>query len=397
MSTLRVATVVLVAMQLFGCSHDVGAASLPSECEDADPARVLANISGDFELTADPQDPLGNLIYVANAASGASDVVVARIDRLTGKFVGGSLTTVATNFSGETRINGPEFVQQPDGSFGIIYRGPQGVHAVFRSNPPSAWNNFAYNVNGDPLAGSPPPLPSTEMDNYPGAGMPFGQSTYAELNQTANKAFFGPLRSGQLTDMGTAMAAQGLTLTTAAQSPREGYIFMIASHPDSGPGIYEAQINGAGGFTSGTLVKLATTATTAPWGTMRAIRHPLTGSTVLFTNAGNDKISIWKQPSSGGMLTLINTVTATNNDHYRTEEDASKVVLHYLVRKGSAKGSYTLPVTASGTTLVAGVARKISTAAAGAELAWLPVPNKWALYYRSGAGSNGVTRCFVTP
>ncbi len=91
------------------------------------------------------------------------------------------------------------------------------------------------------------------------------------------------------------------------------------------------------------------------------------------------------------MLRLIKTVSsAGNNSHYRAEKDSNKVVLHYLIR---SKSSYTLPVTASGSTLIVGVPKKISDASGGAELAWLPAVNQWALFY----GANGLTRCFVTP
>jgi len=38
----------------------------------ADPWREVAGVQGDFELTTDPQDNAQDLIYVANAADGAS-------------------------------------------------------------------------------------------------------------------------------------------------------------------------------------------------------------------------------------------------------------------------------------------------------------------------------------
>ncbi len=395
--TTRVATVLLVAMQAFGYSHAVVAADLTSRCEIADPEKILANISGDFELVADPQDSLGNLIFVANAVSGTSKIVVARIHRLTGKVVGNSLTTVADNYSGDSTINGPEFVQQPNGTLGLIYRGPKGVHAVFRSNPPSTWYDFDFNVNGARLAGSPPPISATKTGNYPSGGIPLGQKTYSENTASTKTAFYGPLGGGKLTEIAAILAAQGLQLSSSAQSPRDGYIFMSAGNSIANPGIYEAKINGKGGFVSGTLVNRVS-ASIVPLEALRAIRHPVTGSTVIFGAVLNqNKISIWEQPSSGGMLTLISTVTVagTKTNHYRVENDASKVVLHYLIRDGSAKGSYTLPVRARGTNLVVGEAKKISEAAGGSELVWLPAANRWALFYRTA--TNGLTRCFVRP
>ncbi len=282
----------LVAVQIFGSSHAVEAAALPPGCVNADPTRLLANVNGDFEISNDPQDPQQNLIYASNTATGSSKIVVARIDRSTGILVGGSLTTIATNYIGDSYINGPEFLEKPDGKLGLLYRGPQGVHAAFRANPPSNWNAFSFNLNGTAVSGSSPlPLPLTIKGNYPATGMPFQLSTYGE-GVSPKKGNYGPLSDGKLTDIVAALKAQGLTFSSAAQSPRDdGWIFISASGSSSGSGIYEAQINSAGGFTPGSLVKIAT-APVAPQETVRAIRHPATGTTVLFTNAGKEKISV---------------------------------------------------------------------------------------------------------
>jgi hypothetical protein len=60
-------------------------------CINGDPSSVLAGINGNFELLVDPQDPARNVIYTNNVATGASSVVVARIDGLSGQVMPGSL------------------------------------------------------------------------------------------------------------------------------------------------------------------------------------------------------------------------------------------------------------------------------------------------------------------
>ena len=111
-------------------------------CINADPSSTLAGINGNFELLVDPQDPGQNVIYTNNVATGASSVVVARIDGLSGQVMPGSLHTIANNFLGNTNINGPEFVQPPEGELGILYAGPEGVHGAFRPPNTQVWFNF---------------------------------------------------------------------------------------------------------------------------------------------------------------------------------------------------------------------------------------------------------------
>ena len=106
-----------IILGLIGCS--IGDFENSGQCSLVDPSNVVTGVGGDYELMVDPQDPDGNLIFTANLANGASSIVVARVDGSTGMFIDGSLTTIANNFNGKAKINGPEFVQLSSG--GIRY------------------------------------------------------------------------------------------------------------------------------------------------------------------------------------------------------------------------------------------------------------------------------------
>ncbi len=393
MNIIRFTTALLSGVAL----HSPAALAIPSGCSNSDPSGVVTSIKGDFELVGDPQDASSSIIYTANSVNGAGSVVVARIDGSSGNLIAGSLTTVATNWLGESVINGPEFVQKPDGRVGILYAGPGGVHGVFRSNPPLAWNDFAFSNSGSPVGTSAPTLGPTIDGNYAGAGMIFKQNAYFEYPASADNAFFGSLTGGSLTNISATMTSAGLTASTVAHSPRDRYVFMDATSSTLGPGIYEAEIDGSGGFTPSSLIRLTSTrATHLGRDDIRAIRHPVTNDTILFADAGVGGISVYSQAPSGGPLTLLKTVNSATSTHYRTEADMGKVVLHYYIKTGltSKQGSYTLPVTASGGQLNVGSPKRISPKSNGAELVWFSSTNQWALFYRS---TNEFTRCLVTP
>ncbi len=397
MNIIRLTAALLTSVTL----HSPAALAITSGCNNADPNRVVSNINGDFEVSRDPQDPSGNLIYTANSVNGAGRVVVARIDGTSGNVIAGSLTTVATNWLGQSVVNGPEVVQKPDGRVGILYAGPGGVHGVFRSNPPLAWNDFAFSNSGSEVGTNAPALGPTIDGHYPGAGMIFKQYTYVEFPENFDK-FIGSLTGGSLTNLKSTMTSAGLTFTSFGLSPRDGYVFMTANSPTLGPGIYEAAIDGNGGFTPGSLIRLANTA--APGNSrevLSAILHPVTNEIVLYVGTGvagsqNGTISVFSQSPSGGPLRLLKNVSGQLTSHYRTEADSRKTVLHYYMNERSLRrqASYTLSVTASGGQLVVGSPKRISSRTRGAELVWFSATNQFALFYRS---NNTFTRCLVTP
>ena len=120
-----------------------------------------------------------HLIYVNHSHNGRSNVVVARVDGATGLIEKGTLTEVADNFDGTRSINGPEFVRPPGLGLGLLYRGRDGVHGIFRPAAPKAWNDFSLDIASNPTNGSPPALPSTYKGAYDGGGLSLGQFTYA--------------------------------------------------------------------------------------------------------------------------------------------------------------------------------------------------------------------------
>ena len=383
-------------------SLTIASPATAADCANADPFLEFAGVGGDFELTADPQDTAGNLILISNVADGASRIVAARVDGQTGEVLRGSLTTIADNFNGLKKINGPEFVQTPTGELGVVYAGPGGVHAVFRSATPARWNAFDHDAVGNVLSGSPPLMPSTSQGAYPAASMPFGQLTYGQYLGDCPRVCYGLLDQGVITDVVAVMAKQKYTVMGSAQNPTDGYIVISACDPFGSCGIYEAAIDGAGGFIPASLRKLIGTGRTAPE-RLIAERHPVTGSTIVFSNHGANAIDVWEQAADGGPLRLIRRVDAPQNEHFRVATDEQDVVLNYLIKSGTSAGSYTVRVPAplmmsslgQSAVLTVEPSTKISDHGAGAEFVWLPVPGKWAVFYRNS--QNILNRCWVTP
>jgi hypothetical protein len=360
-------------------------------CINADPSSTLAGINGNFEMLVDPQDPRQNVIYTNNVATGASSIVVARIDGLLGTVVPGSLHTIANNFQGNTAINGPEFVQPPGGELGILYAGPKGVHGAFRPLN-TVWFNFSFNLTGAPTNGSPSKLP-TSIGAYPWPPIPLGQHTYGQYfgNCSAQPVdwCYGALGFGVSTDVGAVLKPQGFSVSYTVQSPRDGYIFVSACQ-GSNCGLFEGKIDNAGGLALTTVSALTEQAPL----NVAAVRHPVTGTTVVFSSHGSSLIDVWEQPASGGALNLIRSVPAvTGNLHYTARSSSpSEVVLHYHGPQRGTGGSYTIPVTASGGTLIVGYSKKISEFSNGTKLIWLPAANAWAFYSFSP-----FNRCWVFP
>ena len=367
------------------------------DCSNADRSQVLFGVRGDFEVVIDPQDTAGNLIYVSNMSDGTSTVVAARISGLTGTVLNGSLTTIANNFRGLTSINGPEFVQKPNGELGIVYAGSEGVHGVFRPAQPAVWNDFRFDVTGAPTRGRPPALPATSAGAYPAAPLPPGQSTYAQWRGSCLGLCYAALDGDISTDVFT-LEAQGLTVSASTNSPRDGYVFVSACDGTNSCGLYEVKIDNAGGFVSGSLQKFASLSGSTFKDSLVSVRHPVTGSTIVFSNKGasGTAIDVWEQPEEGGALSLIASVPVTSSGHFRAVSSTTAIVLHHLIRTGTSGGSYTIPVTATESGLTVGANKKISAVSGGSEFAWLPAARRWALFFNRPT-NNIFTRCWVIP
>ncbi|MBS0558829.1 MAG: hypothetical protein JSR21_02135 [Proteobacteria bacterium] len=372
--------------------------ALPAGCIDADPASQLTAITGDFELAADPDDPAQNMLFVSNATGGSpapQPVLIARLNGKTGVMISGSLTTVASNFAGYSNQNGPEWMRTPEGSLGIIYVDADGVHGLYRSAHPANWSDFLYDYAGRPAFGAPPPLPDTTPGYYPAdpAHPPAEAATILQYQPPCTSFCFGAYNAGKITDLALVLSPLGYTTLAATLAPWDGYVYVSACKIGTNVcGIYQARIDGAGGLSS--FDQIAST------GLLRATdldssMHPVAGTPVLFTNETPGTFTIWQQPGSGAQLTSVAKVTIPKNtSHLRSAASATQVVLDYFVRYGVGSGSYTIPVSANGTTLVVGANKKVSARSSGSELDWFPAAAKWGITYRT---QTKLTRCWVTP
>ncbi|MBS0560796.1 MAG: hypothetical protein JSR21_12145 [Proteobacteria bacterium] len=392
------------------------AAALPalaqtSTCGTMDPTGVLAGVAGDFELTVDPDDPAGNVLFVSNIQPDFfqyQNVVVAQIDATTGQTVPGSLTVVANNFKGNSSRNGPEWVRTPQGQLGAIYTSADGVHGVFRAAPPVSWNGFLYDYVGNPTLGSPPVLPSSLPGFYDGLPPKPPQKAatipmYAPVPtmNTCTNACYGYYNAGQSTDVTSVLQGQyGLWVGGVTQAPWDSYLYVAACTQRTRIcGIYQAQIDGQGGFAS--VQSIATADYTLSSGSgllqMAAEVHPVNGVPVLFTGETPRLISVWTQSAPGAPLTLLTRVAAPPGAvHYRAYVSDTQVVLNFFVRNGPALGQYTLPVSANGSSLTVGKVTQIyANSLQGSEIQWYRGAQSWAVSFR---GQDGIyRRCWFTP
>ncbi|MBS0561581.1 MAG: hypothetical protein JSR21_16150 [Proteobacteria bacterium] len=370
-------------------------------CATIDPNGELAGVTGDFELTADPDDPQGRVLFVSNTMGGTvatQNVVVARLDGTTGTMIPGSLTTVATNFYGNSDINGPEWFRTPQGNLGIVYAGQGGVHLALRASPARTWNGFQYDYSGAPTNGSPPPLPNTIPGSYPNPPNqpPAAESYYSSYQGNCVGQCFANYQGGVATDVGRVLQAQGMKLQVMQPSPWDGYIYYSACKSGGGAcGLYTAAIDGKGGLTAQTLVArtgLQPARQIAPY------RHPVTGMTVVFTDGSTTDVAVWAHPMPNAQMALLaNVPVPPGSGHYRAAASDTQVVLNFLIQRGqgTAIGSYTIAVSAAPNgALSPSPANRISGEASGSELDWYPAAGMWRIVYRRTQGYVG---CWVTP
>ena len=359
-----------------------------ASCVSADPTGVFSAVAGDFEMYVDG----ANVLIGANVADGASSVAVAQIDGVTGDFVPGTLTTVATNFNGQSSVNGPEWVRLPTGALGLAYAGGDGVHSVWRQPAPSAWNDFGYDVYGNPLTSLNGPLMApTGTGQYPVFELP-GISTFMSYQGTClHSLCASTMGTGAYTDLVVALSSHGLNGSGGALSPRSGYVFASASGGTGASGIYELEIDNSGGIVPGTLQLLAPVASANR--NIITNQHPITGTTVVFYQTGASEVSAYEQAAAGGPLALIGRVPVPDPSHLTTKTDPTRIILQFYSGSTSPVAEE-ISVTANNGALVAGSAKQISTHARGTEISWLPGSNTWALYYRSG---NTIVRCPFVP
>ena len=294
----------------------------------------------------------------------------------------------------------------PTGQLGIIYKAADGVHGVFRSTPPMAWNDFSYNYDGSPTSGSPVVLPNTSRGAYPGNSpdAPVEQATYAQYLGHCSSLCYAAYNTGLATDVEAALSPMGYKSFTSTQATKDASLYISACNAANSCGLFQAKIDDEGGFDS--YHQIVSTGSNAPTH-LAAAQHPVTGTAVIFTNSNTNAIRVWQQSIAGGPLSSVGSVSAPSGaDHFRALSSSTQVVLNFLVRSGKDKGSYTIAVNASGTTLTAGPSNQVSTAASGTEMQWYPSAGLWAIFYQKeqvGSGGAGklphqqYIRCWVTP
>ena len=390
----------LIIAAILGLPHSGAAAGT---CGVIDPTGVLAGITGDFELSADPDDPQGHVLFISNTTGGVlatQNIVVAQLDGVTGRVVPGSLTVVANNYYGNSNTNGPEWFRSPQGNLGIAYAGGDGVHMALRAVPPQAWNAFSYDYTGAPTNGSPPPLPNAIAGSYitPPPQPPAEEAQYSSYSGSCATLCFGNYQGGPTTDVGKVLLSQGYTATgMAAPAAWDGYIYYSACKIFGGScGLYIAALDGKGGLTGQTL--LASTGNT-PAKQIAAYQHPVAGVPVVFSDTGAGSIAVWSHAAPSAPLVPLATLPVpTGAGHYRVAASSTQVVLNYLVKLGlgTPVGSYTIAVSAgSDGSLSVGPSNMISTVAAGSEFDWYPAAGVWRIVYAQFP--KGFVTCVVTP
>jgi hypothetical protein len=217
------------------------------------------------------------------------------MDGATGQVIAGSLTVVANNFQGNSNQNGPSWMRTPTGQLGILYVAADGVHGAFRAAKPTSWNAFAYDYTGAPTNGLPPVLPDTLPGLYPGnPWQPPGEAaTIPQYQPPCSGICFGAYNRGMLTDVKAVVAGMGYSSDNATQTPWDGFLYISACKTGTTTcSLFQSKIDGAGGLSS--FVKIASTGgkSTKSAG---AVTHPITGTTVLFTNETPGYVSVWEQ------------------------------------------------------------------------------------------------------
>ncbi|MBS0343804.1 MAG: hypothetical protein JSS56_25140 [Proteobacteria bacterium] len=373
-------------------------------CASIDPTGELAGIQGDFELTGDPDDPAGNMLLTSNTADSSAgvptkqNVVVARLNGLTGQVIPGSLKVIATNFFGISAANGPEWFRSPQGNLGILFASPDGVTGLFRnSGPGTPWNAFNYDYTGAPANGAPPPLPNTSPGTYPSPPIepPATQTIYPAYYGGCGSVCFANWQSGLQTDMQAALTPLGLTLTAAVPTTWNGYAYFTACGATD-CGLYLGLIDGNGGVSNVTLLQPHIRAQ-AGYSQLAAYTHPITQRPIVFTSGPTaGTISVWGHNTPAAPLVPVATVLAPyGGSHFRADASTTQVVLNYLVKGGANAGSYTIAVNADAAgNLSVTPQNQISTQWDGSEFDWYPAAGKWGLVYRSAKGFMG---CWVTP
>ncbi len=349
---------------------------------------------GDFEVITDPEDA-ASLLLISNDGENTSGVpvIVYDMDGTTGEYQGTS-TTVASKHVGLNRINGPEFMYHSDRGLGALYAGPEGVHANWRIA-----GQWGFDVNGVPFSGEEPPaLPGTEVGAYPCGTVPIGLQTHCEFITDADGIDLSGVKVGGvaedvMTDLPAELALEGYDIvgTPAFHPAADGYIIFAACQGAGQCALYEVGLNGEGKIDSSSLLRL--TPVNELFSFTRELAagiHPLTNNLVVF-GIGGHRLEIWE---STGQHQEMNELAVYDSlpfrpQHLRITSSDTALYLHILDKIGRDRGSY---LTVYDTSLHE--TKFISKEAGGAELVWMPMTNRLALFYKD-IKKNRLQRCWV--
>jgi hypothetical protein len=363
---------------------------------------------GDFEIVPDPSDPQSNLLLTANIGEDplkGAKIIVARLDAQTGKPIQ-KQRVIANNYTGLNQVNGPEFAFHDTYGLGVLYAGPDGVHAAWRKPGERAWDAFLYDVYGvEFLDKSPPPLPGTIAGRDPGSSPPFGQTTYTEFGAFCEKHCAGNYTDATRTDLGPALRELGIELTYTTPHPStDGYLVISAcpsiSGRSQGCGLFEVQVDGTGGVWADTLYRLTPSNHSIRYRSRDGIRaaiHPVTGYFVVFALRFNT-LDIWESPSAHAPLALVASFSGLPQEtrHTRVVEYPGGLYLHFLVKEGAGHGSYLVEFTRD----TVSVPERFSQKGRGTELVYLPAADRLAFYYKQMSDDDLtqlLVRCWVQP
>ena len=249
-------------------------ALLPADAALAQCLRLTELRDGDFEVfVRDPMSPTSEVLMVNNDPNTGA-VAVAKLNPITGGIVG-SFQVIASDYQGNSYINGPEFVVAPEGAaidIGVVYPGPAGVQGVFRDSSATHWYDFLWDQHGDSLGDDPKlDLSPTGPDIYPLAGYPDRVGSFCVSCTTSvwnqpppSHSCYGDIDAthpDSLTDVETILEdtlhAPPLIVSAIAHHPKFKRGIAVSACQNNSPsppsdcGIYRGEIDGSGGILSG--------------------------------------------------------------------------------------------------------------------------------------------------
>lgn len=358
---------------------------------------------GDFELTVDPADPRHNLLLTVNLGEfrGPDDspkpIFVVRLSGETGRPIARP-TLVATNYAGTNWLNGPEFLYDDETGLGILYQGPGGVHAAWR--PQGRWHDFVYDLWGDTFIGNPPASPGTAPGRTP-ATPPFPTRLYLQFSDDAadpcSRKCYGLVTDATTTAFDDAVAALGLRPGGAGTSVPHPHplaedivLFTACDALDIDDcAVYEVAIDGAGGLVETSLARLSQRSPELRDARLEGGLHPITGQLIVYTMA-TSTLAVWKADTPHRPLARVARFYALPDRpaHLRLVTTSDALILHFIDRDGDDRGSYISRYITQPSAPV-----WISEVASGAELVYMPVADRLALFYQSMQGR--MERCWI--